>query len=132
MNSSRREARMLSGFLLVGSVGFLVDAGLLTMMVAAGSGPYLGRAVSFPVAVVTTFLLNRHLTFQASGTGNPGLQFVRYLGAQLGGTLLNLAVYVALLAAVPAWSSQPWIPLAIGSIVAMALTYLSSRVIFRA
>lgn len=123
---------MLSGFLLVGSVGFLVDAGLLTMMAAAGSGPYLGRAVSFPVAVVTTFLLNRHLTFQASGTDKPGLQFVRYLGAQVGGTLLNLAVYVALLASVPAWSNQPWIPLAIGSIAAMALTYLSSRVIFRA
>jgi hypothetical protein len=37
MNGSRREARMLSGFLLVGSVGFLVDAGLLTMMAASAS-----------------------------------------------------------------------------------------------
>lgn len=126
-----QERKSLSGFVVVGCVGFLVDAGVLTWLVSEGAGPYVGRVVSFAVAVAITFVLNRNFTFNAAGASQPVTQFANYVGAQLGGAALNLGLYVCLLSQVPSWASQPWIPLAFGSVAAMLLTYTLSRLIFR-
>ena len=53
-------------FLIVGTIGFIVDAGLLVLlMAAAGLGHYSAHVVSFMVAVCVTWWLNPTFTFRA-------------------------------------------------------------------
>lgn len=82
-------------FGVVGSAGFVVDGGLLALLVAGGVDPYLARAFSFPVAVVVTWLLNRYWTFSTAERGNRGRQFRRYLSVQVLGSLANYCVYAS-------------------------------------
>ncbi len=74
---SRRRFRLrlrpparFGAFAVVGAVGFLVDAGVLTALVnGLGANPYAARAVSFPAAVTATWWLNRRWTFAPAGIG---------------------------------------------------------------
>ena len=78
----------------VGAVGFAVDGGLLWALTANGIDPYLARAISFPVAVVVTWALNRSWTFRcASQTQSKTRQFGRYFALQLIGSLSNYVIY---------------------------------------
>jgi putative flippase GtrA len=70
-------------FGVVGVVGFVVDAGVLTLGLWAGAGPWLGRVLSYLAAATTTFSLNRAWTFRAAD--RPGRW--RRIGAVL---LVNL------------------------------------------
>jgi putative flippase GtrA len=68
-------------FSIVGGVGFLIEATLLTYFATVpGIGAIKGRAISFPIAVVTTWWLNRTLTFQS--TNNPHRESFRYFLVQ--------------------------------------------------
>ncbi|MEM9783851.1 MAG: GtrA family protein, partial [Pseudomonadota bacterium] len=50
-----------------GAVGFLVDGGLLFLLIENGADAYLARLISFPMAVVCTFAMNRAWTFGQRG-----------------------------------------------------------------
>ena len=52
-------------FLIVGTVGFAIDGGLLYLLVRTDVDPYLARGLSFPPAVTATWYLNRVWTFAA-------------------------------------------------------------------
>ena len=52
-------------FSAVGVAGFLVDTAVLYLGLAAGLGPYVGRAISYVCASTTTWYLNRRFTFHA-------------------------------------------------------------------
>ncbi|KJV31682.1 polysaccharide synthesis protein GtrA [Luteibacter yeojuensis] len=123
----------LVSFALAGAVGFMVDAGVLYMALAAGSGPFWGRALSFASAVLTTWLINRTFTFSPpAGRAIVG-EFARYLAAMAAGGLLNLATYGAVVIGCP---PAPWIPLvavAAGAAVGMVCNFVTARLwVFRA
>jgi putative flippase GtrA len=113
-------------FALVGGVGFIVDATVLTLMVnGLGYGHYVSRAVSFTLAVTVTWLLNRRWVFQA---GSPtGREYSGYFAVQLLGAFINLGVYVLVIELVPVLAAIPVVPLAIGSAVAMFSNFLLAR-----
>jgi putative flippase GtrA len=120
----------LSSFLrfgLVGTVGFLVDGGLLQALVGlAGWGVIQARILSFPVAVFATWLLNRHFTFEAND-GAAGRSFARYVAVSLGGASVNFIIYTVLVLSVAPMAALPIMPLAIASIVALAFNYFGSK-----
>jgi putative flippase GtrA len=113
-------------FGMVGTVGFIVDGGVLQLLVSwAGWGPITARLVSFPAAVLATWLLNRSITFRDEG---PVLRSLgRYVVVSLGGAAVNFLVYTALILASPAMAALPIIPLAIASIIALAFNFLGSK-----
>ncbi|MFZ3142339.1 GtrA family protein [Polaromonas sp.] len=121
----------LSSFLrfgLVGTVGFLVDGGLLQALVSlAGWGVIHARIVSFPVAVIATWLLNRNFTFDQASNSNAGRSFARYMAISLGGASVNFVIYTALVLSVASMAARPIVPLAIASIAALAFNYLGSK-----
>jgi putative flippase GtrA len=121
----------LSGFLrfgLVGTVGFLVDGGLLQALVSlAGWGVIQARIVSFPVAVFATWLLNRNFTFEQANNGAAGRSFARYVAVSLGGASVNFIIYTALVLSVAPMAALPIVPLAIASVVALAFNYFGSK-----
>ena len=122
--------RRLIGFGVVGGIGFIVDGGMLTLLVRIfGLDIYVSRAASFMVAVFVTWLLNRTFVFQASVSGGEmrGQEYVRYLSVQVIGALLNLGVFVALIHQYPDLRAIPIVPLAAGSAVGMIFNYAGSR-----
>ncbi len=77
----------------VGGVGFVVDGGLLWLLIGLDFNPYLARALSFPIAVVATWILNRNWTFRATRDASREGQFRRYFGVQIVGVALNYLAY---------------------------------------
>ena len=120
-----------SRFAMVGGVGFVVDATVLTTLVnGLGHGHYVSRAVSFSIAVSVTWWINRHWVFKAGAPSRK--EYARYLVVQLLGATINLGVYVLAIELVPALSVIPVVPLAMGAAVALlANFFLARRYVFR-
>jgi putative flippase GtrA len=115
-------------FGVVGSVGFLIDAGVLTWLVnGSGWGLYESRLLSFALAVSGTWYLNRRFTFPGRASANRTGEYGRYFSVQIIGAFINLGVYVAIVATLPHLASFPVVPLAIGSGVAMIFNFVGSR-----
>jgi putative flippase GtrA len=123
---ARLGASQFLRFACVGTVGFVVDAGILTMLMHLGWQPVLARLISFPAAVATTWLLNKAWTF-ATDTASRGGGYMRYFGIQIVGALINLGIFTLLISAFPAFLAMPWLPLAAASLVALVFNYLATR-----
>lgn len=122
-----RSLRELLSFLVVGSVGFLVDATILTALtVYAAWSPWLARIPSFVVAVLVTWALNRRHTFPDRGLQQRSTEALFYLAIQGGGALINLAIFWICLALRPQLVNAPVIALAFGSAGGLVFNYLLS------
>lgn len=117
--------RTLPGFLVVGGIGFLVDAGVLQALLFAGLGVFSARAVSVLVALTATWFLNRHFVFRTSAHNRKQTEYVRHLVSQSFGALINFGVYGVLLLLVP--TLNPLLALAAGSAVALIVNYLMAK-----
>jgi len=114
-------------FLVVGSIGFAVDGGILLLLGSlAGWSPLAARAIGFPVAVSVTWWLNRVWTFSDGRARPVRRQYALYIAIQLAGLAINFSIFAALIQFPPfaAWSIAA---LAIGSLTAMFVTYTLSR-----
>lgn len=115
-------------FCIGGVIGFVVDAGILRLLVSGlGIDAYLARLASFLVAVTATWLWNRHNTFR--GTRRYGLlgEWSRYLLAMSGGFVVNYAAYAALYTFFGIVQEYPELGVAAGSVAGLAVNYASSR-----
>ncbi len=122
-----KALRELVLFGLVGVVGFIVDSGILYLL-KASLGLYYGRLLSFICAVLTTWILNRHLTFRKRASGlSLTHEFSRYLGLMLGGGAVNYASYALLVYFVEFVARQPVWGVAVGSVAGMLVNYLLAR-----
>jgi putative flippase GtrA len=121
----------LARFAIVGAIGFVIDAGILTALVSwFGFNVYASRAVSFATAVLATWALNRQWVFgslRATRARAVGAEYVRYLLVQGAGALTNLAVFAAVLAWVPDWLRYPVIPLAIGAVAGLLVNFSGAK-----
>ncbi len=120
------------GFVLVGAIGFLVDAGILTALVTGFSvGHYGARAISFTVAVTATWYMNRRWVFETITAHRSSREYTAYLVVQVIGAVINLSIYVAVIELVPRLAQTPVIPLALGAAVALLFNFsASSRFVF--
>lgn len=126
---TRRDSTLLR-FLIVGTVGFLVDGAILQALVSLGAwAPVPARFVSFSVAVMVTWLLNRTFTFGAAGSAKaaPVRSVLRYVMVSVAGAGINVGTFAALVLLSALMAAHPVIPLAIGSIVALMFNYLGSK-----
>lgn len=121
-----RAPKELSSFVVVGAIGFIVDAAILSALVqAADWSHYSARAVSFAAAVTVTWYLNRRWVF--APTSNRTREYGSYFGVQTIGAIINLGAYALAIAVVPALGRWPVLPLAIGSALAMLFNYSAAR-----
>lgn len=127
MNGSRRTLREVLSFLAVGSVGFVVEAVILTTLTLhAGWSPWQARIPSFLTAVLITWALNRRHTFADRGLQRRSTEAFFYTAIQGGGAVINLGIFGACLALSPSLARVPVIPLAIGAIGGFAFNYVLS------
>ncbi len=116
-------------FGLVGTIGFLVDVALLYFLTGF-IGLFYGRVVSFLLAVVATWLLNRRWTFKRRKSGlRNHYEFAVYLALMLIGGSLNYGAYVWLIVANQVVQQHPVIGVAVGSLLGMLFNFWSSRLI---
>jgi len=118
--------RQFLRFAVVGTIGFVVDAGVLLYVLSQEIGFYSARAVSFLCAVTCTWLLNRGFTFRDRNAGRLG-QWAHFASVNLVGGLINYGIYAMLvwqLAFVQTW---PVLGVAAGSIAGMFVNFTLSR-----
>lgn len=120
-------------FGVVGVAGFVVDASVLTLGLHAGTGPWLGRALSYLAAATVTFSLNRAWTFRtADRSSSVARDWGVFLLVNLVGFGCNYGTYAALIAGVPFMREVPVLAVAAGSLAGMAGNFLlSKRYVFR-
>ena len=129
----RKVAGQMLRFGIVGGIGFLVDAGVLIVMLRAGLDPYSGRVVSFLAAATATWILNRSFTFRRDSrsdrhpAGHPMGEWLAYLGLMAIGGLVNYGTYALAVAFLDPVQRHPVIGVALGSIAGMAINFWSSK-----
>jgi putative flippase GtrA len=117
-------------FAAVGVLGFCVDGGILYALITTGRGPYLARAISFPVAVSVTWYLNRNWTFVVGNSGaSKGKQYAGYFAVQITGALANYACYVAVLQFIEPTARVALLALAIGAMLGLIVNFLGARLL---
>ena len=118
-------------FCVAGTIGFVIDAGILQMLVmGAHVNPYAARVVSFLAAASATWLINRRYTFAVSHKPTPS-EWRRYVSLMLLGAVVNYGVFSMCIAFWPLATSQPWLGVAVGSIAGMGLNFATSRFMYR-
>jgi putative flippase GtrA len=120
-------------FAVVGTVGFLVDAAILHLMVTVGgAGLYGSRIVSYLGAATTTWFLNRHFTFHGAANTGAERQWRRFVLVNGLGGSFNYAVYAALVATGGVFASHPVGAVAVGSLAGLIVNFFASRrIVFR-
>jgi putative flippase GtrA len=123
-----RLSRSLARFVVVGSIGFVVDGGVMQLITwTTGVSPLLARAFSFPLALSVTWALNRTWTFETGRERAPLSQYRRYVAVQIAGFIINYAIFAGLVMTGGLWRDWPLLALAVGALISMIFTYVLSR-----
>lgn len=124
----RAEMSRFLRYCVVGAAGFGADAAVLLELVHGfAMSPLLARVFSFGLAVMLTFTLNQHWTFEGGTKRGPIASFVTYLGVQGLGFACNAAIYAIAILALPPPFNAPLFALALASAVALAVNYGGAR-----
>lgn len=108
-------------FIATGAAGFLVDAAVLSLLLATGTfAPAIARLGSFGCALMATWALNRSWSFGGRPRPRIGLEFGGYVAVQVAGFLINYAVFLALVMGAQLASVAA---LAVGSVSSATVTY---------
>jgi putative flippase GtrA len=114
-------------FAVVGVVGFIVDGGGTFLLVRAGFSPFVARVPALAAAILTTWVLNRTLTFRAKHPRSVS-ELARYVSVALSSALLNYLLYGVLVAS----GIAPLIAVAVATVVLMLGSFFAyRRVVFR-
>ncbi len=122
-----RFARIVK-FAVTGCVGFGVDSVLLYALLHVGFGPYVARAVSIPVAMLTTWIINRNWSFEASNK-SWYVELAKYAGVAGFAAFINYGVYALALQFIE--GITPFWALVLASAIAMFVSYFGyGRMVF--
>lgn len=114
-------------FGIVGMLGFVVDGGLLYLLLQLQFDFYLARGITFPLALSVTWYLNRRWTFGISADHGRGRDYKRYALVQLAGAAANYGIYALILVFVEHTPGNALLALAIGALAGLILNFAGSR-----
>jgi len=120
-------------FGIVGTIGFLVDWGVLEAATGLlDFGPYGGRVLSFLAAATVTWALNRAFTFRGAGGGPAHRQYAVFVLAMVAGFAVNYGTYSLCIAWLPLFREHLGLAVAAGSIAGLGINFVSSKwLVFR-
>lgn len=136
MTEISRQQRLIdwpiTRFLVIGAIGFIVDAGVLLVLMLCGGDAYLSRAISFATAVIITWWGNRTWTFGNHVDRPKTKEFSAYIIVQSCGAGINYGIYALVLSVSGTGPVQALIALACGSIAALFFNFHGAKnVVFR-
>jgi putative flippase GtrA len=122
-------------FAVIGALGMPVDWVVLQLMVHLGTGPYLGRVISWFCAATFTWTGNRYFTFAATrarGPAGAGKEWLRFLAANAVGGLVNVGLYSVLVRFAPPPFNDLTVALVLGVLLGLVFNFtLSKKLVFR-
>ncbi len=128
-----KETERLVKFLVVGGTAFVVDTGSLSVFVLWFSVERtLAKALSFALAVLTSFLGNHFWTYRDARSKSVARKVFQFACVSVGGLGVNLLVFrVAVSAASDIWGRVPGLYVAQAAAVAAAMSwnFLANRFI---
>lgn len=118
-------------FGLVGTIGFFVDTATLYFFVYVFNVDlYVGRIFSYTCAVSATWLLNRLYTFQSTNE-KKYQEWARFAVVNMGGGIVNFAVYSLLITQYDFIRENLVFGVAIGSLAGLIVNfYFSKKMVF--
>nr|BCN22392.1 hypothetical protein [Vibrio mimicus] len=117
-------------FLFAGAIGFLVDC-ISMYILLYYIGPFLAKIVSFLLAVITTWLINRKFTFGREKRRSISKEFFLYLSSMLFGGAVNFLVFSLFILIYGSENRGLFIAMCLGTVSALCLNYFSSsRIVF--
>ena len=123
-------------FGMVGAAGYVVDTGVLafdTSVLHLSFEP--GRAFSIFAAMCFTWMGNRYLTFadrRARGLQGMTQEWLKFVGANLLGAVVNYAVSVALVHGAPHPFDNKYVAQACGVLAGLVFNFtLSKKLVFK-
>ena len=92
-----KTSRQFSRFVVVGLINTAIDFFVLNVLsfltgVEKGAGAAALSGVSFLVANLNSYILNKKWTFKEHGAKNVARQFTKFFSVSLGGMAINLVV----------------------------------------
>jgi putative flippase GtrA len=118
-------------FTAVGGFGLVIDTATVYALRGA-LGLYGAGMVAYVAAASANWALNRNWTFRGSGSGPAHRQWMRFLGANLLGFVLNRGTYVLLVTFVPLCAAQPVFATSAGAAAGLLVNFTLSRaLVFR-
>ncbi len=120
-------------FGLAGTVGFLLDAAVVTLATTGLQiSPVPAQIIAFSVAVIATWNINRRWTFSEHASQNWIHELARYVAANSTGAAVNNGTYLLLIYSFSLCASEPALAVAAGSMAGMIFNYWGSKkLVFR-
>jgi len=118
----------LCKFMVVGSIGFCIDGGLLTLLMKIGWEVISARLLSFLMSVTVTWLLNRLWTFRINKSITAHREYAYYFGIQTMGASINISIFYILIDKFPPFRDTPVIPLGFSAVASLAFNYIFSKI----
>jgi putative flippase GtrA len=117
-----------ASFVLVGGIGFLVDALVLQFVIYYGGlNPYTARFTTFPIPIFVTWLLNRRFTFRESNTRNKAREYSSYFLVQVCGLAFNFSVFSLAVYSSPLMMRYTVLAQVLGSLAAMLFNFYAAK-----
>ncbi len=118
----RPKLLQLAGFLVSGSLAFLVDVVVTKLLSGFAGLPWgISRILAIGVAMVVAWLCHRRLTFAVT-TPISVPEFVKYAGVGWSAAALNYAIFLIFIWLLPDWDKA--VAIGVASLVAMSYTYI--------
>ncbi|MBP8001501.1 MAG: GtrA family protein [Chloroflexi bacterium] len=95
LGANAKEVERFLKFAVVGTIGFIIDFGLLTLFKEVfGLHTAVANTLSFCAAVVSNFTLNRYWTYPDSRSKKLSSQLTQFLLVSIIGLLINDAIVI--------------------------------------
>jgi putative flippase GtrA len=118
-------------YLFVGAAGFLIEIGIINLYHAISPDSFMyARFISFPLAVLATWMLNRKLTFKSSAEYRN--EIMTYGVVQSIGAIINLTFYYGSLLYIGQSTIYYNFIFCLSAILSMGFTYMcSAKFVFK-
>ncbi|MEK1875546.1 MAG: GtrA family protein [Rhizobium altiplani] len=122
--------KKLLRFGIAGGLGFMVDAGVLAVLLhITPLGPFIARVIAIALAMAATWIFNRTFTFDRSGH-SLAVEGFRYGSVGVTAALVNYGLYSALLLRLP--DLQPLAAMVLSTAASTVFSFVGySRFVFR-
>jgi putative flippase GtrA len=113
---------MFPRFLIVGTLGFLVDAGGTYLLIGLGLHALAARPPATALAILATWLANRRFTFRVDEQRTWG-ELLRYAAVALATAAFNVGAYSVFVL----WGWLPLLAIVVASVLQMGLSFVGYR-----
>ncbi len=92
--TSRREQKRFAKFAIVGAIGTVVDYSVFNLFAyVVGFEEIIAQGISFTVAVISNFTLNRYWTFRDSRSKRLRVQLLQYVLVNVVGLIIRTPIF---------------------------------------